>query len=140
MTRADIEHQLARHKDAYARRDIEALTAGHAPQGTFESPAYPLVRGRDAIRDVYRYWFAAFPDMILTWNSALIDPPRASFLWTIDGTTAGQFFGEVKAGSKVHILGASECEFGDEGIVSIRHVFDFSGALVRTGALKVKPA
>lgn len=140
MTRADIERQLALHKEAYAKRDIEALTAGHTLAGTFESPAYPTVYGRDAIREVYRYWFAAFPDMILTWNSPLVDPPRASFLWTLDGTTAGQFFGEVKVGSKVHMVGASECEFTDEGIVAIRHVFDFSGALVRTGVLKVKPS
>ena len=140
MTRADIERQLAQHKEAYARRDIEALAAGHLPQGTFESPAYPTVHGRDAIRDVYRYWFAAFPDMVLTWNSPVIDPPRASFFWTLDGTTAGQFFGEVKAGSKVHIVGASEVEFSADGMIAIRHVFDFSGALVRTGALKVKPS
>ena len=139
MTRAAIETILARQKDAYARRDIEALTAVHAPQGTFESPAYGVVQGRDGIRDIYRYWYTAFPDMMLTWESALIDPPRASFFWTFDGTVAGQFFGEVKVGSKVHMLGASECEFSDAGMIVIRHVFDFSGALVRAGVLKVKP-
>lgn len=139
MTRAAIETILARQKDAYARRDIEALTTVHAPQGTFESPAYGVVQGRDAIRDIYRYWYTAFPDMMLTWESALIDPPRASFFWTFDGTVAGQFFGDVKVGSKVHMLGASECEFSEAGMIAIRHVFDFSGALVRAGVLKVKP-
>jgi predicted ester cyclase len=139
MTRAAIEAILARQKEAYVRRDIEALTAVHAPLGTFESPAYGVVHGRQAIREIYRYWYTAFPDMMLTWQSALIDPPRASFFWTFDGTVAGQFFGDVKVGSKVHMLGASECEFSDEGMIAIRHVFDFSGALVRTGVLKVKP-
>ena len=140
MTRADIEAHLARHQAAYLRRDVAALAECHTVDGTFESPAYGLVHGRDAIREVYRYWYRAFPDFILTWKHALIDPPRASFFWSFEGTTEGPFFGEVKAGSRITMIGASECLFSAEGIVEIRHVFDFSGTLVRTGALKVKPA
>lgn len=140
MTRQAIENLLARQKTAFARRDAEGLAALHAPDGTFESPAYGIVTGRDAIRDVYRYWYGAFPDFLLTWEHALIDPPRASYFWTFTGTAAGPFFGDVKVGSRVNMLGASECLCRDELIVSIRHVFDFSGALMRTGVLKVKPA
>jgi predicted ester cyclase len=140
VTRQAIENLLARQKAAFARRDQDGLVALHAPDGTFESPAYGLVTGRDAIRDVYRYWYAAFPDFILTWEHALIDPPRASYFWNFSGTVAGPFFGDVKIGSRVTMLGASECRCEDDLIVSIRHVFDFSGALMRTGVLKVKPA
>jgi predicted ester cyclase len=140
MTRDAIGMLVARHKEGYARRDVDLLVDTHAPHATFESPAYGVVQGRDAIRDIFRYWYTAFPDMLLTWESALIDPPRASWFWTLDGTAAGQFFGEVKVGSKVHMIGASECECGEEGIVAIRHVFDFSGALVRTGVMKMKPS
>jgi predicted ester cyclase len=140
MTRSAIEEALTRQKDAFARRDVEALTALHAPEGTFESPAYGVVTGRDSIREIYRYWYAAFPDFILTWDSAVIDPPRASYIWTFNGTAAGPFFGDVKVGSKVSMIGATEATFGREGITAIRHVFDFSGTLMRTGVLKVKPA
>jgi hypothetical protein len=140
MTREDIDRQLALQKDAFLRRDVEALTALHAPDGTFESPAYGVVTGREAIRDVYRYWYSAFPDFILTWESALIDPPRASYLWSFNGTAAGPFFGETKPGSKITMTGATESVYGPEGIIATRHVFDFSGTLMRTGVLKVKPA
>jgi predicted ester cyclase len=140
MTRAALEQVLARHKDAFARRDGEALALTHAEDGTFESPAYGLVSGRQAIRDIYRYWYAAFPDFLLTWESALIDPPRASFFWTFAGTAAGPFFGEVKVGAKVTMLGAAEYTISEAGIVVARHVFDFSGTLMRAGVLKVKPA
>ena len=139
MTREAIEALLARHKAAYLQRDVEAVTACHALEGTFESPAYGTVHGRDAILDVYKYWYRAFPDFILTWESALIDPPRASWFWIFDGTAQGPFFGEVKAGSKIHMIGATECTCSDAGFLSVRHVFDFSGALVRAGVLKVKP-
>jgi hypothetical protein len=140
MTRGHIEQLLARHKAAYLKRDIEALVAQYAPDASLESPAYGIVRGRDAIRDIYRYWYRAFPDMLVTWESPLIDPPRASYLWKLEGTVEGPFFGAVKAGTKVQMSGATECECGPQGIIAIRHVFDFSGALVRTGVLKVKPA
>jgi predicted ester cyclase len=140
MTRAAIEQLLARHKDAFARRDVEGLTFSHAENGTFESPAYGVVSGRDAIREIYRYWYAAFPDFLLTWESALIDPPRVSFFWTFAGTAAGPFFGEVKVGAKVTMQGAAEYAMSEAGIVAARHVFDFSGTLMRAGVLKVKPA
>lgn len=140
MTREDIERRLAEQKAAFARRDPEALTALHAPDGTFESPAYGVVKGRDAIRGVYRYWYRAFPDFLLSWESALIDPPRASYLWTFTGTAAGPFFGETKPGSKVTMTGATESVYGPDGIIATRHVFDFSGTLMRTGVLKVKPS
>lgn len=140
MTRERIEHLLAQQQDAFRRRDADALAALHAPQGTFDSPAYGLVTGRRAIRDVYRYWYTAFPDFLLTWESALIDPPRAAYFWAFTGTAAGPFFGEVKVGSRIEMVGATESTFGEGGIVATRHVFDFSGVLVRAGVLKVKPA
>ena len=140
MTRDEIDRQLLLQKDAFLRRDVDALTALHAPDGTFESPAYGIVTGRSAIRDVYVYWYSAFPDFILTWETALIDPPRASYMWSFNGTTTGPFFGETKIGSKISMTGATESLYGPEGIVATRHVFDFSGTLMRTGVLKVKPA
>jgi predicted ester cyclase len=140
MTRDEIDRQLSLQRDAFARRDAEALTALHAPDCTFESPAYGLVQGRAAILEVYRYWYAAFPDFSLTWETALIDPPRASYMWSFTGTTTGPFFGETKVGSKIAMTGATENLYGEEGIVATRHVFDFSGTLMRTGVLKVKPS
>ena len=140
MTREDIEQLLARHKTAYLQRDVDALASCHSPDASFESPAYGVVHGRDAIRDVFRYWFRAFPDLMLTWESPLIDPPRASFFWMFEGTAEGPFFGEVRTGTKIQMIGATECECHGGFILRVRHVFDFSGALVRTGVLRVKPS
>ena len=140
MTRDAIEQILTRHQEAFVRRDPEALAATHVPDGTFESPAYGVITGRPAILDMYRYWYAAFPDFLLTWEQALIDEDRAAFFWTFRGTSAGPFFGEVRPGTQVDMTGAALYTFSDTGIVSARHVFDFSGILVRTGVLKIKPA
>lgn len=140
MTRAQIEQRLAEHQAGFTRRDPDALAATHAVDGTFESPAHGLVHGREAIRGVYKYWYGAFPDFTFRWHTPLIDPPRAAVFWMFEGTAAGPFFGDVKAGTPVKMKGAAEFTFGDEGIVAVRHIFDFSALLVSTGVLKIKPA
>lgn len=140
MTRETIVRHLAEHQAGFAARDPERLAAGHVPGGTFSSPAHGLVRGRAAILEVYKYWYAAFPDFTLTWDSAIIDPPRAAVFWAFEGTAVGPFFGEVKPGTRVAMAGAAEYEFGEAGIVAVRHLFDFSAMLVTAGVLKIKPA
>ena len=49
-------------------------------------------------------------------------------------------FGDVKVGARVNMQGAAEYTVSDAGIIAARHVFDFSGTLLRAGVLKVKPA
>lgn len=140
MTRAVILQRLTEHQAGFLARSPQALAATHAPEGTFESPAHGLVRGREAIREVYTYWYNAFPDFMFVWGAPVIDPPRAAVFWRFDGTTTGPFFGEVRPGTAITILGAAEYTFGDEGIVGVRHIFDFSQVLVTAGVLKLKPA
>ena len=140
MTRADIVSLLERHRDAFRRRDADALAGDHDEGGTFISPAHGVVEGRPAIRGIYGYWFTAFPDLQITWEEALVDGNRAAVFWSFAGTSHGPFFGVVGAGSRVELKGAAEYTFSDTGIASVRHIYDFSSMLVKTGVLKVKPA
>ena len=140
MTRAAIEQRLAEHQAGFLARSPDALAATHAPDGTFESPAHGIVQGRAAIRGVYEYWYAAFPDFVLTWALPVIEAPKAALFWKFEGTTTGPFFGEVRPGTPIKIVGAAEYTFSDEGIVSVRHIFDFSAVLVSAGIMKLKPA
>jgi predicted ester cyclase len=142
MTRAEIERLPDEHRDGFVNRDPVALAAGHALDGTFESTATNVVRGRAAIEAVYRNWFAAFPDLMLHWDSQLIDEPssRAMFFWTLTGTHRGPFFGIEGSGIRVSTEGAADVRFVDGAILSIRHVFDFTGLLVAAGVLKARPA
>ena len=140
MTRELIIEKLAEHQAGFLARSPEALAATHAPDGTFESPAHGLVSGRAAILEVYRYWYKAFPDFSFHWGSAVIEPPRAAVFWKFEGTTTGPFFGDVRPGTPIRMSGAAEYAFGDEGIISVRHIFDFSAVLVKAGVLKIKPA
>jgi predicted ester cyclase len=139
MTRADIERRLTQHQAGFLSRDPDALAQTHAPEGSFESPAHGVVHGRDAIRAIYRYWYTAFPDFMLRWGEPIIEPPRAAIFWKFEGTTTGPFFGEVRPGTPIRMVGAAEYTFGEEGILAVRHIFDFSAILVSAGVLKIKP-
>ena len=138
MTREDRLALLDRHQDAFLRRDAAALGAQHAEHGTFESPAHK-VEGRASIEEVYRYWFTAFPDLALKWGPPVVDGSRAAIFWTLTGTSEGPFFGIAGAGQQVELAGAAEYVIDDGTITSVRHIFDFSGLLMKTGVLKVKP-
>jgi predicted ester cyclase len=140
MTRLDIEQRLMDMRLAFEARDANALAMLHLPDGTFESPAHGVVTGRDAIRGVYEYWYGGFPDFTFTWDRPVIDPPYAAVFWTFEGTVAGPFFGDVKAGTHVRMKGAGEFTYSDAGIIAVRHIFDFSGLLVSAGVLRIKPA
>jgi steroid delta-isomerase-like uncharacterized protein len=140
MERDEILALLEQHHAAFARHDAVGLAAHHAADGTFESPAVGLVRGREAIAQVYRYWFTAFPDMRFTWTPPVVDGGRAALFWTLEGTVEGPFFGVPTPGAHVKVAGAGLYTFRDGSIGSASHIFDFSAVLMKAGILKARPA
>lgn len=140
MNRSDVDALLDRHQQSFRSRSAETLAGDHTEHGTFSSPAAGTVTGRAEVQRVYEYWLAAFPDMDFTWSSPIVEGTRVALFWHFAGTVSGQFFGDVHPGTRVQFDGAAEYVVSPEGIVSARHQFDFTGALVLAGVLKVKPA
>lgn len=140
MLQDEILSLLEQHHAAFARHDADALASHHMPDGTFESPAVGVVQGRDAIAQVYRYWFTAFPDMRFTWRTPVVDGDRAALFWILEGTIDGPFFGVPVPGTHVRVTGAALYTFRDGGIASASHIFDFSSVLMKAGILKARPA
>ena len=140
MTRSEISEFLERHHRSYASRDPARLAADHAEEGTFQSQAAGLVRGRDAIEGVYVYWLNAFPDLEFTWRDPIIEGDRAALFWHFRGTLAGNFFGHARPGTRVEFDGAAEYVLSPAGILTARHVFDFTGSLIAAGVMKIKPS
>lgn len=138
MSRAEVAGFLERHRESFASRDAARIAADHAPDGTFQSPAAGIARGREEIEGVYRYWIEAFPDIEFTWGDPLIDGTRVALFWHFRGTLAGDYFGQVKPGTRVEFPGAAEYVVSDQGIVTAKHLFDFTGSLVAAGVLKLK--
>ena len=140
MTRDEIHEFLARRRDAFRRHDAEALAADHATDGLLQSPAGGTVQGRDAILNVYRAFFQAFPDVTLEDEEPIIDGERVSHLTTMTGTHVGDFLGMPPTGKQFRFRMARFYEFADGAIASERRIYDFTGMLLQIGVLKAKPA
>jgi predicted ester cyclase len=140
MTRNEVLSLIERHQQAFNTRDAATLASSHVQDGTFESQAAGLVRGRANIQVVYQYWLQAFPDLSFTWREPIIDGNRVALFWHFRGTLTGEFFGHSRPGTRVEFLGAGDYVASPDGIVSVKHIFDFTGALISAGALKVKPS
>jgi uncharacterized protein (TIGR02246 family) len=139
MTRDEILALVKRRGAAWAARDPVALAATHADNGTVASPAAGVLEGRDEIERVYRLWFSAFPDILMTQDHILIDGDRVVVVARLSGTHAGDFFGLPPTGRHVEVQVALLMKVADGVVVEERRIYDFTGVLVQVGVLKAKP-
>jgi steroid delta-isomerase-like uncharacterized protein len=141
MNRQDIVSLLARRYEAYDKRDFAALADLHAENCVLESPtAGGTVTGRQAIDQVYRAWFTAFPDNVFKQEDLVIDGDRAAEIVSATGTDTGGFLGLQATGRPFHLPMVILYTFDDRLIVHERRIYDFTGMLLQIGVLKAKPA
>ena len=140
MTRDEITALLTRWQDTIARRDVAALAAYYAEDVVLESPWVGSVKGREAIEEVYRAWFAAFPDVVVRADDLLIDGDRVAWIGTLVGTDMGGFMGLPPSRKPFRIPAVFLLTLDDHQIVRHRSVYDYVGMLVQIGVLKAKPA
>jgi steroid delta-isomerase-like uncharacterized protein len=141
MTRDEILGLLARRANAWRQLDIEALVADYADDAVVDSPlAGGITHGREQIIQVFRTYFAAFPNMQMQEDEVLVDGHRAAVMASFSGTDSGGFMGMPPTGRTITIPVVFLYEFKDGKIVRDRRVYDFTGTLVQVGTLKAKPA
>lgn len=140
MTRAEVVGVIERRIEASNRRDVAALTALHAENGVVESLIAGRVEGRAAIGDVYRAWFTAFPDVVVTTDELIVESNRAVQVATITGTDLGGFMGVPATGKPFRMSIVFLFTVVDGLIAYERRIYDFTGLLLQIGVLKAKPA
>ena len=140
MTRQDVEDLFARRQQALDRRDAAALASMHSEDGVIESPvAGGTVHGRNAIEEVYRAWFAGFPDAAFVADEPLIDGHRVAQRLIITGTDTGGFLGLPATGKAFRMPLVGLFDLANREIVHERRIYDFTGLLIQIGVLKAKP-
>ena len=140
MTPGEISEFFNQRDAVWNRHDFEALAADHAEDGEVESPLGGTVKGRPAIQNIYREWFASFPAVACRTAYLLIDGDRAVQIVKMLGTQKGDFCGLAPTGRCFEV----RCVFifflaGNKIAREIR-IYDFTGLLLRLGVLKAKPA
>ena len=140
MTHEEIVELFAQREAAFARHDVEALTALHSETCVVESPLGGTVQGRAAIAQVYRVFFEAFPDVALAVDDLIIDGDLAVQVGTFSMTDTGGLMGMTPSGKPALVPIVAVHRVADGQIVHERRIYDFTGMLVQIGVLKAKPA
>jgi len=104
-----------RYTAAWCSQDPASVAAFFAPDGSLSVNGVPAI-GRSAIIEVARGFMAAFPDMVLTMNDAVIEGDHAFYHWTLDGTTTGS--GGTRTRVRVRIRGYEQWLLGDDGLIA----------------------
>jgi len=140
MTRAEIQALLERRLNAFNEHDVEALTSQHTEDGVVDSQMAGTITGHDEIARVYRAYFAAFPDLVITTEDLVIDGDRAVLVTTSTGTDHGSFMGVPATHKPFRVPVVFLYTFREGRIAYERRLSDFTGLLVQIGVLKAKPA
>jgi ketosteroid isomerase-like protein len=127
-----IRALIARRLESLARHDARALAADFAEDCVLESLTAGTVIGRAAVEQVFRAWFATFPDAtVQEEDEPLIFSDRAVHFATLRGTDTGGFLGQAPTGRPFSLFIVVICTFRNEQIVHERRIYDFSGLLLQ---------
>lgn len=122
-----IRAMFTRRVKAFARRDARDASADFAADCVLESLTSGTVTGRAAVEEVYRAWFAAFPDStVQEEGEPVIFSDRAVHFATVRGTDTGGFLGQAPTGRPFSIFFVVLCTFRNQQIIHERRIYDFS--------------
>ena len=140
MTHDEIRDFFAEQLRHWRDHDAARLGAGHAEDGTIESPIFRTVTGRANIIASYQKLFEIFPDWEVETELPLIDGDRVAQPFNVKATHKGEFMGLPGSGKQFQIHGVRIFTMRDGLIAHERRVYDFTGLLIQIGVLKGKPA
>ena len=108
--------------DALSRRDVEAMAALWAPDGTEHIASQVDAVGPNGVRAYFSELFTAFPDFTLRVETTVAEDDKAAVHWKATATMTGPLWGLEPTGAHVEIEG-----------IDLLHVRD--GKIVRNDAV-----
>jgi steroid delta-isomerase-like uncharacterized protein len=139
MTRKEVEAIFDKRREAMARRDPVAVSALYADDCLVDSPAGGTHTGREAVANVLRGWFTAFPDFKVLSEELVIEGNDVAQVMMSSGTDAGGFMGLPPTGRHFQFPSVFVYTLKNGQIAREQRIYDFTGMLVQIGVLKVKP-
>ena len=140
LTRADLQAVSDRYLEVFKRRDPIALADFYTPDGVVDSPMFATLRGRKAIEEAQRAFFASFPDAATSLEATVVDPPHVAMFVTMNATHVNEFFGLPGTGRHIEFRLSRLLRMEGDLIAHEARVYDFTGLLVQVGVLRAKPA
>jgi predicted ester cyclase len=140
MTRDETQAFFLERQRAWSNHDVEALTNGHAENGTVTSPLFGSIRGREQIGESYRTLFRGFSEQHYVFEPTLIDGDRVAQPFTVSLVHTGEFMGMAGTGRHAQIQFVFFSDMANGLIAHEQRLYDFTSLLIQIGALRAKPA
>jgi steroid delta-isomerase-like uncharacterized protein len=114
--------------DAMNRHDLEACVACYSADAELQDPRFPEpATGLDVVREGFRYWFDAFPDVFVTVSNLIVEDGQVAVEWTFDATHLGEYMGVQPSGRRFRVLTAAHFRIEDGLVTRDFSLFDASG-------------
>jgi uncharacterized protein (TIGR02246 family) len=113
MNQSKLTDFATRYAAAWSSQDPDKLASFYAEDGSLSVNAGKPSVGRAAIAATARGFMDAFPDMVVTMDSASGEGRHATFHWTWTGTNTGP----GGTGRSVRISGREEWTLGANGLI-----------------------
>jgi predicted ester cyclase len=111
--------------DAMNRHDIQACVQCYSVNAELQDPRFPVpARGREVVEEGFRYWFQAFPDVIVTVENIFLDPPQLAVEWRFKATHKGEYMGVSPSGKRVEVLAVAHFRIEGGYVTRDFSVFD----------------
>ncbi len=120
-------------EEVWNQGNEEAIDAYLAAETVGNSPSFGT--GREAFRDQWRTWRAAFPDIHFAVEDLVGEGDKVVTRWTMTGTHRGAFWGIPATGRRVTVTGMSLDRIADGRIVSGFDAWDELGLRRQLGTL-----
>lgn len=119
--------------DAVAARDPDAAASHWHAEGVHDTVPVGVVRGQEAVRDLFRRTFAAMPDMEIKVLRITADDEVAAVQWRALGTfTGAPFQGLEPTGRRIELRGTDCLEVDEDGAIT-RNTAVYDGAAFARG-------
>lgn len=137
---ADANKNLVRRffAEVWNEGNEAAIDAYLAEDTTGNDPDFGT--GRDAFRDQWARWRAAFPDLRFAVEDVVAEGDKVVSRWTLTGTHRGEFMGIPATGRRVEVTGMSLDLIRDGRIVSGFDSWDALGLRQQLGTIPAPAA
>jgi steroid delta-isomerase-like uncharacterized protein len=125
---------LHRSLEAWNRQDLATYSELYAPDAVIRGLG-PGPLGVEETLEVYRAFFAGFPDLRLITDETVEEGERIAVRFTVRGTHEGVFQGIPPTGRPVDVQGISILHFSEGRIVERWNLLDQLGLLQQLGVL-----
>jgi steroid delta-isomerase-like uncharacterized protein len=108
--------------------DLDGCVECYSEDAELQDPRFPEpVHGLEYVREGFRYWFNAFPDVAIEVVKLIVDGSDVAVEWTFEATHLGEYLDVPPSGRRFKVLTAAHFRVENGKVTRDFSLFDASG-------------